>query len=172
MPVQSIQNIETPRQRRCTVGGALVVGVLGGNAVHDIVPAGRHPVTHKQIRNLVEYSYSTYYQTLGNKLKEKPARSLAQDTFVHLAESGNVHKNYRKAVESLGDNADAIKEFKELIWLADLESSSSARKMLNNHIKTMRRSRATMPFLIGGAIVSILCAGMYNYICYAKSLKD
>lgn len=172
MPVQSVQNTDAQRQYRCSAGGALIFGVLAGNAAHDILPAGQHPVTKKQMKNLVEYAYSDYYQKLGGKLKAKPSRSLAKDTFIHLAEGGEVHKNYNKAVKSLEGNADALKEFKELIWLADFESSAAARKMLNNHIKTMRRSRAVMPFLVGGAIVSVLCAGIYNYICYAKNFKD
>jgi len=172
MSVQSIKNTEMSRPRRCSVGGALAVGLLAGNAVHDVLPLGQNSIPYKQIRNLVEYSYSNSYNMLSKDIKEKSIRSLAQDTFVHLVESGNVHDNYKKAVKSLENNSEALEEFKELIWLANNESSAAARKLLNNHIKTLKHSRATLPFLVGGAIVCLIGAAIYNYTNFVKSIES
>lgn len=172
MAVDKVQNSNLSPYKRLSIGGAVVTGILAGNAVRDIAPLPKGSISKDKMQSITRNSYTDSYDKMSNFLKSRGNLSQSEDAFVKMVESGDIKGNYTQTERSLQNlSKEAHDDFQTINWLVSQDAQRSVQSQMNKEIKTAKRLRPVLPFAIAGGVAFAIGSIWYNFSNYSNYVK-
>jgi len=172
MSVNRVQNSDISGYKHYSIGGAVVMGILAGNAARDFLPLSKGSISNARIQNIEKNSYDDAYQKMSNWLKNRGNLSKSEDAFVKIVENGDIKENFDKTCNSLKKISKEIyDDFQTINWLASQYAQRNIQTGMNREIKITKRLRPVLPYVIAGGLTFGLAAIGYNVINSIKSSR-